>query len=807
MNKVIEIPLKIHNNFQIVKRNTVTGKENRYKAENIVLDQFYALVNTANPQSSFIASSGGVAGVGGVIASFVQGVVLGIGGGFGAYRIMSNNIAVLQLTLRNAYTTQPRVTIRQITGTNNAELILHTNNVGNPSSTVDGTNTIARLEFSNVAGQDNIASMLSALEANPQPLFNLTQVAVQVDGTSIITAVSNIVIVGGSNEQLDLTRTTLFNRISAVRPINPEAGLTENPDGFFIQNEEEPFSMEMVCRIRNDQANGVLTEIGLLGGVTGWSSSNWHGTNSTHTNSFHPVTHALITDAEDNPTSILKTDEETLEIRARIFGEFTTSGDDISQPEDAGQMTNSPIPTPINRRCGFKEVAIGASAIRTPGTSPFTSGQFKIAAYRHKLFNHAFDRTVIDTRPQIAPRVFGPGNTSSPHAIMTDGANFRTRQTYTFFAADQNIVGETYPIKSIDWGGLFMLQFPNEDFGRQPAPILFENVASGTTDFSHNVWGLNTDDVEIRVNGTPRAPDNYKFTARNLDFAASWESGWTERMVPGEISCATTSTTTSPRCMILDFTVQATTGTAGSVARALDTEPSIGIERPALWDYGRPKKIDLLRFRSNTTNNIKKVRIECSDDNNTWRAVSQALTRAETIDTAGAVNAYTVTPETPITAYQAGMRFRVRFHLANTSTAVNVNVSGLGNLTVRTEAATNVPAGAITAGSEWDIVHNGINWTLQPITDTDIILPNVALTAPAILRVQSDEARYWRAEIITGTNNETWYLLMDEDHPWLRFNTPISAGSTVEVRATTSYPIKNEKKQFIISADIVLTRG
>jgi len=90
------------------------------------------------------------------------------------------------------------------------------------------------------------------------------------------------------------------------------------------------------------------------------------------------------------------------------------------------------------------------------------------------------------------------------------------------------------------------------------------------------------------------------------------------------------------------------------------------------------------------------------------------------VETKGSANAYTFTPETPITAYAVGQKFRIRFHADNTSTTVNVNNSGLGNRRVYTVGTTGPAVGLIKKDSVWDLVDNGTAYLLREVDVADI---------------------------------------------------------------------------------------
>ncbi len=77
----------------------------------------------------------------------------------------------------------------------------------------------------------------------------------------------------------------------------------------------------------------------------------------------------------------------------------------------------------------------------------------------------------------------------------------------------------------------------------------------------------------------------------------------------------------------------------------------------------------------------------------------------------GTANAITLTPTPAIAAYTAGQRFSF-LALAPNTTAVTINTSGLGVRALLNADATTLSGAEILAGSVYDIIDNGTNYTL-----------------------------------------------------------------------------------------------
>ena len=118
--------------------------------------------------------------------------------------------------------------------------------------------------------------------------------------------------------------------------------------------------------------------------------------------------------------------------------------------------------------------------------------------------------------------------------------------------------------------------------------------------------------------------------------------------------------------------------------------------------------------------------------------------------TGGAANAYTLTPNPAITGYEDGMRLRVRFHIANTSRTVNLNINGLGNRRIYQHGTTNPVIGQIQANSIRDLVYNGSGFefvgqpSVMPTRNTFAV--DASVTASGYYTITQD-----RTLIISGS--------------------------------------------------------
>jgi hypothetical protein len=98
-------------------------------------------------------------------------------------------------------------------------------------------------------------------------------------------------------------------------------------------------------------------------------------------------------------------------------------------------------------------------------------------------------------------------------------------------------------------------------------------------------------------------------------------------------------------------------------------------------------------------------------------APSATLTRANTMwATGGTADAYTITPDPAITAYETGLAFRVLPNRANTA-AATLNVNGLGIRDIRrlnsSSVSTALTAGEIQPGKPFLAVYDGTRFIIQ----------------------------------------------------------------------------------------------
>lgn len=82
------------------------------------------------------------------------------------------------------------------------------------------------------------------------------------------------------------------------------------------------------------------------------------------------------------------------------------------------------------------------------------------------------------------------------------------------------------------------------------------------------------------------------------------------------------------------------------------------------------------------------------------------------VDT-GAVNALVITPNPAITAYAAGQRFRVKIALTNTSTAVTINVNGLGAKNILNPNLSVPSLGSLLINAIVTLVYDGTQFQIN----------------------------------------------------------------------------------------------
>ena len=125
--------------------------------------------------------------------------------------------------------------------------------------------------------------------------------------------------------------------------------------------------------------------------------------------------------------------------------------------------------------------------------------------------------------------------------------------------------------------------------------------------------------------------------------------------------------------------------------------------------------------------------------------------------TAGAAPNFTLTPAPAITAYTAGQRFRVKFHAAGAGADV-LNVSGLGNKSLKQYDSTGAKVGAVIAANQLaDVEYDGVDMvildalpasfgTTPPQFDNDTSFATTAFVQRALGSMSS-------AKIVNATGN------------------------------------------------------
>ena len=119
---------------------------------------------------------------------------------------------------------------------------------------------------------------------------------------------------------------------------------------------------------------------------------------------------------------------------------------------------------------------------------------------------------------------------------------------------------------------------------------------------------------------------------------------------------------------------------------------------------------------------------------NQYAAYGQVLDAAgafvDAAGVAGTANAITLTPDTAITAYSAGMQFRFIVETTNTG-AVTVDVSGVGPKSIFKAGAQQLAAGDIKDGDVVSILYDGTQFYLVSGTADQVVLTEAAYTALA----------------------------------------------------------------------------
>lgn len=100
------------------------------------------------------------------------------------------------------------------------------------------------------------------------------------------------------------------------------------------------------------------------------------------------------------------------------------------------------------------------------------------------------------------------------------------------------------------------------------------------------------------------------------------------------------------------------------------------------------------------------------------------------VSATGVADAYIATPAVPWTVYTEGFSIRVEIPATNTGPAT-INISGVGNASIKRMDGTALSAGDLTIGSAADLVYDGSNFRLISMHGSDLAATAASAAASA----------------------------------------------------------------------------
>ena len=383
---------------------------------------------------------------------------------------------------------------------------------------------------------------------------------------ALVTAASILQIttiyIGTGTGTLSPARTSLFNQLGSFQTGNPVSSNTSSTPAVVVYS----------ITLNETQGNGSLTEVGLVSASSGL------------------LTHSLITDSENNPITITKTNLDILTIRATLYASFVVGDSpDFIMPRFPGMAAVVPqdAPVAIMENARILTPALGLASPFNPSSIRFL-GTYKKG--RHLDISYAV------TTPHARSFVTDVAGTVSRIA-----GERRVRTSATVAAGSANF-GDAYLIKAIRIAGYGEIQFPNPRLFPRKSLELTVGVGDGiTTDFNLPFPQCNTGDEEIYVDGILQPRGTYDFNGKNMTFSQAWRSMDVEYLMDGSGFARTTTGSYWPFF-------------PSGVVAANQTHFAADAGNPYVYDFGEPVKVN--RVQGSLASNL-----EYSHDNVTWTRV------------------------------------------------------------------------------------------------------------------------------------------------------------------------------------------
>lgn len=430
--------------------------------------------------------------------------------------------------------------------------------------------------------------------------------------------------------------TSLFNQLaykqtsaaSTEEALNPEVqadGITKST---------------FTCTFSELEAIGNLTEVG-LGNLTTPSGVNpnyWY-------------THAMITDSENNPITINKTDTDILDCTAVVYVKITTGSDvrplRVTTPgtDMADLAWGAALPVYKDYFDNTAHPARGGDTYNNlsrgggTSTSSLPSSRTPPASGQLGFFG-------ISSPPPIDAAVFHTFHGMEAYTVQPTPAtsaaqiNGLTRWTSALVQSTVgNLSTDTWLIKGIRWANQYWITFPNHTL-YPPKELTFTLTGDGsTTDFNLPIPELMTSNVVVTVDGATLASNAYTFSGKNFEYAQAWASTDSRYVVDWGMRHYQPSGATSTQSLpVITFPYSGYGNLSVSNVYLTPEEASQGyMDNPMVFDFETPKTVNTFKGTLRWNSMRVPVELDYSTNGTAWE-------NAAVLDLSAAANEVTFSP-------------------------------------------------------------------------------------------------------------------------------------------------------------------
>lgn len=364
-----------------------------------------------------------------------------------------------------------------------------------------------------------------------------------------------------------VTDTDLFHRI-AYSESPTQAGAVQR-----ISNTKA--SLQLSWTFSESVANGNLTEVGLFSSASASYFDRYF------------MSHALFTDSEDNPITIVKTDVDRLTVTATIYIEV--SYDNVydyckNWVPYSNYMSKSAADaaTPM-QPSSFNDQSMIPWLIRVGLGITWPSWITPYAMYCHKPGNCKCGKYLSMSSSRSTDTI----RYSRGRVLSTEWNKDVTYQIFGIYAADG-----------------FQIPLPNHNIFA-PIELELERTADGTqTGFDFGIPIL-MNEVQVYIDGVLQSADSYTWNCKDFNFVQAWVSGHGTYLVE-QPELYSRDYGSGQQCVIL--------GTGTPERRYFNHS----LTDYWVYDFGQPKTINAFRDTSVQSDWNPQAVLEYSNDKENW---------------------------------------------------------------------------------------------------------------------------------------------------------------------------------------------